>query len=285
MPSMDVFSMLTGYIYMYVYAKNIAVVADSTKTVVNVSREIGRLKGNLKRLWELSKQSPLDRNNCKDVLLEIRKSFRLLSAYIQDIILDSFEKLEPTKYIIFTTIIGKTPEEWVKENFKMPNIYESDISMIISFLDHPEYYKDEDIKDKIVSLVEKLEVSISKLERQLSLNQGIAKISEFFSTFPQFTENWSIAVCYLTAMEIAVKNKLKELGLMPTGEFKKDYEKLLANLKDKGIEVSELEKQLPKILWNIRNKVIHEGYSPSYEELEIITKYIEKLLALLTLSK
>ena len=167
----------------------------------------------------------------------------------------------------------------------MPSIYESDISTIISFLDHPEHYKDEDIKDEIVSLVENLEVSISKLERQLGLKQGIVQISEFLSAFPQFTENWSIAVCYLTAMEIAVKNKLKELGLMPTGEFKKDYEKLLANLKEKGIEVSELEKQLPKIFWEIRNKVVHEGYSPSFEELEIITKYIEKLLALLTSSK
>jgi len=60
---------------------------------------------------------------------------------------------------------------------------------------------------------------------------------------------------------------------------------LLANLKDKGIEVSELEKQLPKVLWDIRNKVVHEGYSPSFEELEIITSYIEKFLALLTSSK
>jgi signal recognition particle subunit SEC65 len=302
---MDAFSTRTGYIYMYVYAKNIAVAADSSKTVVNASREIGRLKGNLKRLWELSKQSPLDRNNCKDVLLEIRKSLRLLLTHIQDIILESLEKLEPTEYTLFTILIGKTPEEWVKEIFRMPNIYESDISTIISFLDHPEHYKDEDIKDKIVSLVEHLEVSISKLERQLGLKQGIVQISEFLSTFPQFTENWSIAVCYLTAMEIAVKNKLKELGLMPTGEFEKDavenkleeqgqeptrgfkkhYEDLLKYLKNKGIEVSELERQLPKIFWDIRNKVVHEGYSPSFEELEIITKYIEKLLALLTSSK
>jgi len=285
MPSMDAFSTRTGYIYMYVYAKNIAVAADSSKTIVNISREIGRLKGNLKRLWELSKQSPLDRNNCKDVLLEIRKSFRLLLAYSQDTILEFLKKLEPTEYTLLKIAIGKNPEEWVKEISSTPRIYESDISTIISFLDHPEHYKDEDIKDEIVSLVENLEVSISKLERQLGLKQGIVQISEFLSTFPQFTENWSIAVCYLTAMEIAVKNKLKELGLMPTGEFKKDYEKLLANLKDKGIEVSELEKQLPKIFWDIRNKVVHEGYSPSFEELEIITKYIEKLLALLTSSK
>lgn len=258
---------------------------DSSETMIYtmyILREIGRLKGNLKRLWELSKQSPLDRDNCKDVLLEIRKSFRLLREYLRDnidIISRSFAlgKLEPTKYILFSV---KRPEEWLKETLN----WDSEISWAISLLESPEP-KDENIKDVIVSLAENLEASINKFEHILDLKSGIIKISEFLSTFPQFTENWSIAVCYLTAMEIAVKNKLKELGLKPTGEFKKDYETLLANLKDKGIELSELEKQLPKIFWDIRNKVVHEGYSPSSEELEIITSYIEKILALLTSSK
>ena len=278
---------------------------DSSETMIytmDILREIGRLRGNLKRLWELSKQSRLDRDNCKDVLLEIRKSFRLLREYFQDNI-DIFSrafalgKLEPTKYILFSV---KRPEELLKETLN----WDSEITEAISLLERPEL-KDENIKDVIVSLAEDLEVSINKFEHILDLKSGIIKISEFLSAFPQFTENWSIAVCYLTAMEIVVKNKLKELGLMPTGEFKKDavenkpkeqeqeptrgfkkhYEDLLKYLKNKGIEVSELEKQLPKIFWDIRNKVVHEGYSPSFEELEIITKYIEKLLALLTSSK
>ena len=278
---------------------------DSSETMIytmDILREIGRLRGNLKRLWELSKQSPLDRDNCKDVLLEIRKSFRLLREYLRDnidIISRAFAlgKLEPTKYILFSV---KRPEELLKETLN----WDSEITEAISLLERPEL-KDENIKDVIVSLAEDLEVSINKFEHILDLKSGIIKISEFLSAFPQFTENWSIAVCYLTAMEIAVKNKLKELGLMPTGEcekdavknnlkeqeqkptrgFKKYYEDLLKNLKGKGIDVSELEKQLPKIFWDIRNKVVHEGYSPSFEELEIITKYIEKLLALLTSSK
>jgi len=281
------------------------VTTDSSETMIytmDILREIGRLRGNLKRLWELSKQSPLDRDNCKDVLLEIRKSFRLLREYFQDNI-DIFSrafalgKLEPKKYILFSV---KRPEELLKETLN----WDSEITEAISLLERPEL-KDENIKDVIVSLAEDLEVSINKFEHILDLKSGIIKISEFLSAFPQFTENWSIAVCYLTAMEIVVKNKLKELGLMPTGEFKKDavenkpkeqeqeptrgfkkhYEDLLKYLKNKGIEVSELEKQLPKTFWDIRNKVVHEGYSPSFEELEIITKYIEKLLALLTSSK
>jgi TRAP-type C4-dicarboxylate transport system substrate-binding protein len=78
-----------------------------------------------------------------------------------------------------------------------------------------------------------------------------------------------------------VKDKLKELRLEMAGEFKNNYKTLLAKLKEKNIEVSELEKQLPNIFWDIRNKVVHEGYSPTPEELEIITKYIEKILTLL----
>jgi hypothetical protein len=82
-------------------------------------------------------------------------------------------------------------------------------------------------------------------------------------------------------MEIMVKDKLKELQLEVAGEFKNNYKMLLEKLKNRNIEVSELEKQLPNIFWDIRNKVVHEGSSPTPEELEIITKYIEKILTLL----
>jgi len=206
--------------YICTCEQNIAVTTDSSETMLYtmyILREIGRLKGNLKRLWELSKQSPLDRDNCKDVLLEIRKSFRLLREYLRDnidiisIIPRSFAsgKLRPKKYILkyILFISVKRPEEWFKETLN----WDSEISEAISLLEHPEL-KDENIKEVIASLAENLEASINKFEHILDLKSGIIKISEFLSTFPQFTENWSIAVCYLAAMEIAVKNKLKRLG-------------------------------------------------------------------------
>lgn len=46
--------------------------------IISVSREIGKLKSNIKHLWELSKQSPLNREDCKNDVLEIRKSFKVL---------------------------------------------------------------------------------------------------------------------------------------------------------------------------------------------------------------
>jgi hypothetical protein len=251
-----------------------------SEIITSASKEIGKLKGNVKHLWELSKQSPLDRESCKNTVLEIRKTLRLLWTIIQDATLERVRELDSGRYILFTLLAGKNPEELIKEAFKWPP-YESEISTVISSLDSPEYYKDKEVKEKIARLVESLEAGLNTFERKLNLKQGVSKISEFLTTFPQFTENWSVAICYLTAMEIIVKDKLKELQLEIDEEFKNNYKKLLEKLKNKNIEVSELEKRLPNIFWDIRNKVVHEGYSPTPEELEIITKYIERILTLL----
>jgi hypothetical protein len=250
------------------------------EVITPISEEIGKLKGNIKRLWELSKQSPLNRDDCKNIVLEIRKSFRVLWTIIQDTILERVKESDHVKYLLFTIIAGKNPEEFIKEAFKWPP-YESEISTVISRLDSPEYYKDREVKESIARLVENLEAELRIFELKLNLKQGVSKISEFLTTFPRFTENWSVAICYLTAMEIMVKEKLKELGLEISEEFKNNYKKLLEKLKERNVKVSGLEEQLPSVFWNIRNKVVHEGYSPNSEELEIITKYVENILKLL----
>jgi hypothetical protein len=251
-----------------------------SEVITSVSKEVGKLKSNVKHLWKLSQQSPLDRESCKNTVLEIRKSLRLLWAIVQDATLERVRELDSERYTLFTLLAGKNPEELIKEVFKWP-AYESEISTVISTLDSPEYYKDKEVKERIARLVESLEAGLSTLERRLNLKQGVSKISEFLTTFPQFTENWSVAICYLTAMEIIVKGKLKELQSEITQEFKNNYKMLLEKLQVKNIKVSELEKQLPNIFWDIRNKVVHEGYSPTPEELEIITNYIERILMLL----
>jgi hypothetical protein len=236
-----------------------------------VSKEIGKLKGNIKHLWESLKQSQLNRNDCKNTILEIRKSLKILLYLTRDIILDIVREQEPAEY--------SSIEEFFKTSIFS---FESEISTIISMLDSPKYYKDGEVKEKISRLIEILETMITKLELKLNLKQGVYKISEFLATFPQFTENWAVALCYLTSMEVMVKNKLKKLGLEIENEFKKNYEKVLKKLKEEGIQVSELEKRLPPTFWEIRNKVVHEGYSPTSDELETIIKYVEKVLTLLS---
>jgi len=42
-----------------------------------------------------------------------------------------------------------------------------------------------------------------------------------------------------------------------------------------------MDKELPKLFWDIRHKVIHEGYSPNDEELDLITKYSMRIFKLL----
>ncbi|MEM4530167.1 MAG: hypothetical protein QXQ52_06595 [Candidatus Methanomethylicaceae archaeon] len=248
---------------------------------VRVSREIGKLKGNIKCLWDLSKQTPLNRDSCRNIILEIRKSLKILWELVQDVAIEYVRKLDFSTRFLFTIITGKDPEAFIKEAFKWP-AFESDISVVISKLDSPEYYKDKEVRDSIICLVEKLEAELSKLELRLGLNYGILKMSEFLTEFPQFTENWAIATCYLTAMEIMVNNKLKELGLDVGVEFKDNYKKVLEKSKERGMEVPELEKLLPSVFWNVRNKVVHTGYSPTNDELDTITSYVRKVLAILT---
>jgi hypothetical protein len=49
-------------------------------------------------------------------------------------------------------------------------------------------------------------------------------------------------------------------------------------LEEQNVEISELEKRLPSVFWDVRNKVIHLGYSPTYSELETLTAHIGKVL-------
>jgi hypothetical protein len=246
-----------------------------------VSKEIGKLKGNIRYLWESLKQSQLDRNDCKNIILEIRKSLKILWGLVLDAVLEVIRELEPEGRLFLASAIGKDPEEAIKERFEeFP--YEEVFFIIISMLDSPQHYKDEKVKETIIRLIEILETMITKLELKLNLKQGVYKISEFLTTFSRFSENWAVALCYLTSMEIMVKDKLKKLGLEVEEEFKKNYEKVLKKLKEESIQVSELEKRLPNIFWEIRNKVVHEGYSPTSDELETIIKYVEKVLTLLS---
>jgi hypothetical protein len=192
--------------------------------ITPISKEIGKLKSNVKYLWELSKQSQLDRNNCKNTVLEIRKSLTILWNLMQETALELIRGLSFEKRLLFTIITGKDLEASVKEFFKWPP-HESEISTVILMLDSPEYYKDKEVKERISRLAESLETAITTLELKLNLKQGISRLSEFLTTFPQFTENWAVALCYLASMEIMVKNKLKELGLKVDEEFRKNYEK------------------------------------------------------------
>jgi len=51
-------------------------------------------------------------------------------------------------------------------------------------------------------------------------------------------------------------------------------------LKKEGVPIGGLDEVLPSAFWDLRNKTIHEGYSPTDEELRMVITYVEKFLEL-----
>jgi len=205
----------------------------------HVLAEMGRLRGNASRLWDLMKKAPLDRESCKNMLLDIRKSLKIIFRITQDKVVEYIRGLSFNQKLLLTTMLGKDPEEYVSEVFRWPR-FESEISSIISKLENPRYFSDKDVKSSISSFVENLEADLRIVESRLDIKYGLFRIFEFLGDFPQFTENWAVATCYLTAMEIAVNKKLEALKLKVEGGFKEKYKALLKKLREESVEFSEL---------------------------------------------
>jgi len=60
-------------------------------------------------------------------------------------------------------------------------------------------------------------------------------------------------------------------------KFEENVKKLTGALMSEDVEVKNL-RELPPAFWEIRNKIVHEGYSPRNEKLEIIVKYVKRFM-------
>ncbi len=93
-------------------------------------------------------------------------------------------------------------------------------------------------------------------------------------------ERWAAATCYLAGMEIAINKALDGMNL--TGEqnedFTKKFGRLTVALKDKGKPLTGLSKQFPQAFWRLRNDIIHAGYCPASDELELIIKWVREMM-------
>ena len=146
---------------------------------------------------------------------------------------------------------------------------------------------DEAIANNITAFYSKFTAILNAIEQTLDIPssfQYLASLIEY-----GFDINWIIAVAHLTAMEIATNNALERLeinvdektGANTKEGFKSRVTTLLKELEKRGEQFGELEKLLPPTFWELRNKVVHGGYTPSEEELQIIAwrvnKFLEKL--------
>ena len=165
---------------------------------------------------------------------------------------------------------------------------QTDLSDLRTFLQKEHLYGQEYIKRQAQYLADKLDALLVKIKPKGFLPQ----LNEFIIRHPQFSENWAVAMIYLGAMEVALNRFLEEfnvnldkLGVRKHGAydytFADKYFSFVRYLNRHNIYVSKLEKELPRIFYSIRNKVVHEGYSPSDKDLEFIIEYCERVVRLI----
>jgi len=82
-------------------------------------------------------------------------------------------------------------------------------------------------------------------------------------------------------MEIVVNKARSVLNLdvkTDRKDFTDRFKELTVALEAKGVSLSSLERQLPGPFWRIRNDVIHGGYSPDEQELELVVTWVKRLV-------
>jgi len=251
--------------------------------------EMGKIKGHLEKLKEEIKQTKLqNRPLYRSILLEIKSSLQKIKFFLLKPRINEVLKEVKTMNIplIILQAYGYEMIENAVKGMIDPQI--SKVDSTIYCIDTPQYYNDEGLRKEIGNMIVSLDGFLTILYHQilapfsLSLT-GLPQIAELISMKPELTENWATANCYLSAMEIIVNKKRKELGLKEEEkEFNEKFKDLLNILQEKGLKVSELEKQLPSTFWKVRHKVIHAGYSPTTDELELIVTWTKKIITLLS---
>jgi len=245
--------------------------------------EIGKLKGNLKRLWNLLKAESVNRNECLNSVREIDRSLANIINVIKTSIMKRLTE-EPEKLILMDALMKALGKTTLLDavNQGLDNIERflrpASLTYLISYLENPQTYNDKVVKDALSNFCKDIESRVMVFEMEYGIKDELLLLGEFSSSHPSFTPNWMVATVYLTAMEISVKNELEKRKEEIKKEFKENLQLLLKHLKDEGVKITELEKILPTIFWDLRHKVIHEGYSPSDEELKIIIEYITRLM-------
>jgi hypothetical protein len=252
--------------------------------------ELRRLKALTDTLHELGKQSTLSRNACQAVIEDIERILNSLRTFLSTKACMELAT-DPKRLVLLDTVsqtfLRKPILALIRDSIEEIIPSYTEFSSLKSYLSSSTY-SDDAIKSYISDLVKRMDrtlITATQLTEKLGvLYPSIPAIYELLGSFPElFTQNWVVATCYLSALEIALNKKINalQIAIGEEGKFKTKYDKVLQEIQKQGIQIPEMDKELPKLFWDIRHKVIHEGYSPTDEELNLITKYSMRILKLL----
>jgi len=270
--------------------------ASQTVELLRIVNDLAKVRRLLNELKELTNAKPIDRDRCMHILREIYASY--LSALMVSVVayVSGHKKLRRRLKII-TTLVEEGSHDIINVTTYCTIVkFEKEISMIAEELGIQQpvnEINDEAIANNITAFYSKFTAILNAIEQTLDIPssfQYLASLIEY-----GFDINWIIAVAHLTAMEIATNNALERLeinvdekskvhekfGTSAKEGFKSRVNTLLKELEKRGAQFGELEKLLPQTFWELRNKVVHGGYTPSEEELQVIVlavnKFLEKL--------
>ena len=140
-------------------------------------------------------------------------------------------------------------------------------------------------REKVYEVVSRVEAVLENVSSRLGgYAMPLAKLGRLKPLIAELSldESWMTAIVYLQSLEIAVNKLIKELGVQvdDRAPFKTKFKTLIEWLSEKNKirELAILEKRLPEIFWDLRNKVVHAGYSPKEDELNTITKWTTKII-------
>ncbi|MEM0011022.1 MAG: hypothetical protein QW612_05635 [Candidatus Bathyarchaeia archaeon] len=257
---------------------------------INVISEIGyclnRLDTIVKRLKAELFKSSLNKDEIHRLLAECKGDLdrlAVLAKYYNDAsFLNQFFKLSAVGQKAHEQIDFKT---FFEELLNLPKINVDEVSSLSSYLETllilfthafsklgDEYYREKlyALIPKIESLIERISIASGR-----SIGARLGAILGLTSTWG-LGENWATSIIYLQALEIAINKTLERLNVKAEGGFKDKFKKLVEEINDP--KFLELEKILPAPFWDLRNKVVHEGYEPSNEELDTIVEWTSRIL-------
>ena len=256
---------------------------------------IEKLEGLLEALRRELNREKINRDRIQNMLFktkELLDSLRILSKRHKDV----------TDSTIFARFInlaqkaqsqkGSVSVEELFNIFASPKLPIGDIESLSSYIGtiltlfthasdklNDEYYREKlyEVIPKIKALAEGIAASIGGAE--LGALPKLGRLLTLTTKW-EFGEKWAVAMAYLQALEVIINKLIKDYSIQVEEKagFKMKFQAVVKVLKDKAVELAELEKQLPPVFWDLRHKVVHAGYEPSNEELDTIITWTLQIL-------
>lgn len=241
--------------------------------------EVNKMKSIIVKIKDEIRKSAIERLLLKEYIFDLAAASKTISVYLTVI----SPNLEEKNYI------GETRKSVI-------GVYDQLSLGLMNYaqqIDDDDKFPDTKIRNDIFTLITGCTADINSFETYLmSLDLAIspyAKILEFVATKPMgLDEKWTAAACYLSAFDIMI-NKTREtlkIAKKPEEEKKLDFytkfDEVVKVLEAKKGELSKIVKQFPKVFWQIRVDVIHYGYVPSHEELDLIINWSKNIMKIIS---